>query len=191
MTWERETEHEQKALDARAGPWQIQGTANILTPLLRQVQELEDAFWEIFDARFIDLAEDYSLEILGAIVGEAAADETDEDYRLRIRLKLRAINSKRTNRDFLELLSLIPESTWSVSSSPGWVNITQRTGPVMDSSVLFRMASIASADGVLVRLTSYEDEDTDFFDWPNTELGGEWASEDGTIIGDAWPGVQS
>jgi len=193
MTWERETEHLEKALDERAGPFQVPETAWLIQPIARQIQELEDAVWQIFDSRFIDLATGDALEILGAIVGEYDDGGTDEDFRLRIRLKLKAIVSQGRQLDYFDLLNLIEGSTWSVQSRPGWALLIQRTGPPMDSATLFRMAKIASADGVLVRFEAYEDEDTDFFTWPSQDgsiTGGEWASQDTTIPGDAWPGVR-
>ena len=126
--WRRDTPHARLALEAGAGPFQLPDTAKILSPCLDLVQELEDVFWQIFDARFISLASDRSLEILGAIVGESRLGENDEDFRLRIRLKLRALRSTKRAIDFIELLALLETSEFVLQEYAGWVEKTGKGG---------------------------------------------------------------
>lgn len=193
--FERETKHAEKALANRAGPYQIPGTANMMTPILEFIQELEDVFWQIFDARVLADATGDALDILGAIVGEDRKDDTEDIFRLRISLALRAIYSKKKRADFLSILGLLEGTAWALWEKPGVAIFVQtEADQAYDSATVFRFLSIASADGVLVRYESFEDETgDDLFTWPSydgTITGGEWKSYDGTIAGGAWPGLQ-
>lgn len=71
----------------------------IYVAVSKQVQEIEDAFWQITDARNIDTAEGDQLDIFGKIVGERRGGTSDIDYRLRIRAKIRANLSNGTLED--------------------------------------------------------------------------------------------
>ena len=190
--WQRDDKHTLRALENRAGPFQQADTARILSPLTDLMQEVEDVFWGIFEVRFLENATGDALDILGAIVGEQRLDDTEEEYKLRIRLKLRAINSQKKARDFIELLALLEGSTWYLSEAPGWVLVSQVAGPAVNGAHLLRLLEITSADGVIVRLETYGGGDpADLFFWPSQDGsidGGAWASQDGTIDGSDWFG---
>lgn len=60
----------------------------VLTAVLSQAQEIEDAFWQLYTERSIDVAVGEQLNILGRIVGELRGDRADEDYRAAIRVRI-------------------------------------------------------------------------------------------------------
>lgn len=62
----------------------------VLYALARQIQELEDAYYQLLTERSIDTAVGVVLDILGKIVGERRGGASDADYRLRIRARIRA-----------------------------------------------------------------------------------------------------
>lgn len=192
MTWVRETQHEERAFDSAAGPFQVPDMAKLLAPIAAQLQYLENASWQVFDARFLENATDRSLVLLGAAVGEPPLGDSEEDFKLRITLKLRAIRSNHGDLDFFELLSLIVGSVWTVEDRPGYVLCTQNSGTPISSSVIFRMLKLTSGDGVLVRCATYEDGTTPMT-WGSfdaTITGADWSSFDATITGADWAGTR-
>lgn len=60
----------------------------LVTALLTPAQAVEDAFWQLYTERSIDVAVGEQLNILGRIVGELRADRADEDYRAAIRVRI-------------------------------------------------------------------------------------------------------
>lgn len=192
MTWTQNQEHVSEALDHIAGPFQVPDVEALLEVLAEQVQELEGAVWQVYDSRFLENATGRSLEIVGAMSGEEDLGDGEASFKLRIRLKLRAVHSRKRYEDFVELLALIPDTRWRVGEIPGWVIVTQLSGAGVPTSALYRFLQIASADGVLVKLTASESAD-DPFTWPSfdgTIEGSAWGSFDGTIEGAPWQGVR-
>lgn len=59
-----------------------------LRVLLAQVQDLEDALWDLYTLRTLDTAEGVQLDGLGDIVGEPRAARTDTVYRRFIRVRI-------------------------------------------------------------------------------------------------------
>lgn len=54
-----------------------------------QVQDLEDALWELYTQRGVDTAEGAQLDVLGIIVGQPRNGLDDTDYRTRIKVRIR------------------------------------------------------------------------------------------------------
>lgn len=54
-----------------------------------QVQDLEDALWQLYTMRGVDTAEGVQLDVLGVIVGQPRLGLDDEDYRTRIKVRIR------------------------------------------------------------------------------------------------------
>lgn len=73
--------------------------AALINSLNRQIQELENAFYQLLTERSIDTAIGVQLDILGKIVGERRGGALDADYRLRIRARIRANLSSGTVED--------------------------------------------------------------------------------------------
>lgn len=188
MTYfERIEDHAERGVEKRSSAYFLADVADLMTPLLALVQEIEDVFWQIFDARFIDGASGEALRLLGLVVGEPVAQDGDAGLRLRLRLKIRALISRGTREDLRAVLALIPEVAWTIQGAPGIVVIAQPTGPVLIAD-LFRVLSVAVGDGVLLQLDSKADA-ADAFEFPSVDgefAGSAWASYDGAEVGAPW-----
>lgn len=56
--------------------------------LLDQVQELEDAIWDVFQAFDPDTAVGNALDLLGQLVGEPRLERVDDEFRTAIRVRV-------------------------------------------------------------------------------------------------------
>ncbi len=71
------------------------------------VQDVEDMFWALFSERGLDVAVGKQLDILGTIVGEQRGALGDEDYRVRLRVRIRLNVSNGTDKDITEVFALL------------------------------------------------------------------------------------
>lgn len=69
-----------------------------------QVQLVEDALWDLYEAAFIDTATDVWLEYIGSIVGEAREGWDDVTYLRLIRARILANRSSGTIDEVFEVL---------------------------------------------------------------------------------------
>lgn len=70
---------------------------------LDEVQELEDATFEVLESRDVDNAEDAQLELLGRVVGQVRVGPTDEVFRLFIKVRIRINRSHGKAVDVIEV----------------------------------------------------------------------------------------
>lgn len=92
----------------------------ILCALLDEVQEIEDAEWDLYTRRSIASAEGAQLDVLGAIVGRPRAGLDDEDYRAWIAAQIAANRSAGTAPELLHILRLIYGDTQDVELQEWW-----------------------------------------------------------------------
>ena len=85
----------------------------MLQSYVEQLQELEDAIWDVINYRLLDPApgeshgaEGVQLDVLGKIVGCARQGLSDSAYRDAIRLRIRVNRSRGSSADLLEILRL-------------------------------------------------------------------------------------
>jgi len=187
-------DHVQRGLDRRAGPFMSSSVELLATPFLEEVQELETMWWAFFDAFVLYAAEGDQLRILGALVGEDALDDPTEDFRLRIRLKIRANVSAGRHEDFHDILALLTSTEWRVDESPAHVLVTMVSGVLtFDAGALARILGFATAAGFDLHLVAAVDGEPaeDLFSFPSSDAsvpGGIWPSSDATVLGDNWAG---
>lgn len=62
--------------------------AALLASYVRQIQDLEDAAWDVQMSRFLDNADLTRLKVLGRIVGQVYRGEVVETYRLFVRARI-------------------------------------------------------------------------------------------------------
>lgn len=193
MAWERISDHVDRGLGRRAGPYQDDSTAKVLTPVLQMFQEIEDVFWDIFEARILDNATGDALRILGAMVEEYQQGETEAGWKQRIRMKIRALLSDKTQEGLWRVLDALQGTTWGQMELPGYAVVIGGEGLPVSIDNLFRMLEIASADGVHVRVESYADASeatsVGLFTWPSWDgstEGGAWENWGGSEPGDSW-----
>lgn len=60
----------------------------VMDAVMAEVQELEDAFWELLTAFDLDTATNDQLLLLGKLVGEGQLGRDDEDFRAAIRARI-------------------------------------------------------------------------------------------------------
>lgn len=73
---------------------------------MRQVQDLENAAWDLFTLRFLANATGDALEKWGRLVGELRNGDGDEFYRVRITVRI-AVNRSRGNFGDLRRIALL------------------------------------------------------------------------------------
>lgn len=71
-----------------------------------EVQEIEDVLWQIFDAFLLNNAVGQQLQTLGKLVGEPPLGRPVDEYRMAIRLRIRANRSKGRTIDLIDVARL-------------------------------------------------------------------------------------
>jgi hypothetical protein len=81
--------------------------AALLTSLLRQVQDVEDAAWDVLTSRLISVAADAQLDALGKLVGEPRDGRDDGGYRVAITARIAVNRSSGTGPEIVAILKLV------------------------------------------------------------------------------------
>ena len=76
----------------------------VLTAYLEQVQELETAFFELLELRFLDTVVGVPLDVAGKILGEPRNGRVDELYRVALKARALINYSEGTPENLLEVL---------------------------------------------------------------------------------------
>lgn len=76
-----------------------------------QIQELENATFEVILERVLDAAVGVQLEAIGAIVGQGRTTSDDTEYRIAIKAKIAINLSDGTMVDLIKILGLILETS--------------------------------------------------------------------------------
>ena len=79
----------------------------LLTALVNESQNVENALFDIFILRRLDVATAAQLDDIGVIVGLDRGGRIDDDYRQILRAKIRANRSKARNEDLIEVARLL------------------------------------------------------------------------------------
>ncbi len=69
-----------------------------------QIQEVEDALWQLYNGFDVDTAEGQALDFLGTVVGEARNGRVDDDYRAAVRARTLVNQSDGTVEDMIAVL---------------------------------------------------------------------------------------
>lgn len=108
MATEQITDHGQRALDRLPEQFKEQpNLASYLAVFTDQVQDIEDAFWQLFVERSIDTAVGAQLDMLGVIVGQEREGRADEDYRRLIRARIKTNRSSGTINELATITRLV------------------------------------------------------------------------------------
>jgi hypothetical protein len=75
----------------------------VLSAIAEQVQDLEQAFWDLYRQSFLANAVGTQLDQIGEIVGEARNDRTDAQYRAAIRIRVLVLKSRGRLEDLIEI----------------------------------------------------------------------------------------
>lgn len=82
----------------------------LVSSVLEEIQEFENAAWIVIYGRMIDYAENAQLDMLGRIVGQDRSGLSDDAYRARIRVRIRINQSIGTPKDVIAVLRMLDPS---------------------------------------------------------------------------------
>lgn len=71
-----------------------------------KLQEIEDAFWQLYEERTLDSAVGVQLDVLGRILNIARGPYGDEDYRAILRAQVKLLKSSGTINQLIEIVGL-------------------------------------------------------------------------------------
>lgn len=190
--FERRTESRlDRTLSRLSSAYRGQGLDLLISPVVEELNELEDAAWALFDQHFLENSEGVWLQNLGKKLGVPPQEGADAQHLVRILLQIRALKSTGVEADFADLLGVLTDTAWHLSESPGWVVVTQTDSLQTETFTLSRVLGMTSADGVQVLLINNESA-TESFEWPSQDgtitTNSQWSSQDGAIAGTDWPG---
>jgi hypothetical protein len=137
---------------------QFKRQANFLaffTIAVRQVQDLEDAFFDFLTAFILDNAVGAQLDLLGRIVGQLRGGLDDTTYRLYLRARIKANRSSGTLPELLEIIRLICPPTATIQAiryQPAAVIFSIDNIAVTDATAtaIMKFLRIAKAGGVRI-----------------------------------------
>ncbi len=123
-----------------------------LTSFLNQIQDAENAAFELIDERTLATAVGVQLDGLGSIIGLARGGLTDDQYRLRLQAQILVNRSSGTIPQLLEIIALLDPGVLTLTESfPAAfimqvLNITQAPATI---AALIAAARAAGVRGIL------------------------------------------
>ena len=156
--------HVEEGLDRLIARWADKPNVRaLLTMLLEQVQELEEAIWLVIYGRMVEYAEGVQLDMLGRLVGEDRNSLSDDLYRVRIRVRIRINQSFGTSKDVIEMLRIADSAAFhlrefSIAAFSVWYD-----EPPSSAAVGHELAGLVAqtrAAGVSGRVTFPVDRET-------------------------------
>jgi hypothetical protein len=92
--------------------------AALLTSYTDEVQELENAIWDVMVGRLTDYASGVQLDALGRIVGQKRDSLGDAAYRAHIKARIRINQSFGQPRDIIAVIKLVDSSPFHLVEYP-------------------------------------------------------------------------
>jgi len=184
-TYELETDHAGKLIEQltsffRDGP----RNQALMRALGAQVQELEQATWDVFNAFDLDTATGHRLDLLGKIVGEGRSDRSDTDYRAAIRVRALINRSNGKLPELLTIAGLLASAATihARETYPATISIDFDDHGAVKWALIVRLLTQAKGGGIrLLATTGYGEFAVGSED--GTPAGGVIGSEDGTPAG--------
>jgi len=105
---EHNTQHRQQARDLVIEQFKRSQRFNDwLGVYVDQIQDIEDALWDLYTKRGVDTAEGAQLDVLGVIVGQPRNGLDDTDYRTRIKVRIRLNRASGIADDIYDVFGLM------------------------------------------------------------------------------------
>jgi hypothetical protein len=102
------TIHQHKAKIRTIERWRTKaGFAALQASYTPEIQEVENAAWDVLVSRMLDYAAGEQLDLLGRIVGEARNGRSDPNYRVRLRARIAINSSLGRPKDIVAVLKLL------------------------------------------------------------------------------------
>lgn len=92
--------------------------ANLLSAYTDEVQELENAIWDVMVGRLTDYAVGIQLDALGRIVGQKRESLGDAAYRAHIKARIRINQSFGQPRDIIVVIKLVDSAAFHIAEFP-------------------------------------------------------------------------
>jgi hypothetical protein len=176
---QRNTKHFFEALVKLVGPlWGRPRIAALLQSYINEVQEIEDAAWEVLEARHVDTATGVHLDTLGAIVGVPRFTSDDGIYRNVIRAKIAANRSTGTTDSLIAVVRLAgdvssPVLVVHIGPATAYITITEELAAEGLAALRFLLPKARAAGVQLQLLISGSTDPDDTFIW-----GDLWATNE-------------
>lgn len=154
-----------------------------LSALMRPLQEVRKASWDVFTLTNVETAEGDALDTLGDIVGEPRRDRLDDVYRRWIRARIRANRSDGKASDLYAVLGLLyPEYA---------ARITDRFPNAVDLELLGAIDDLAGDINRLVQDARAAGHQIEFIYAPEADYMafGSTVSGEGGILGSTVSGT--
>lgn len=111
MSITRITEHTHQALKRLVTQYREKPNFEaIVSTFSYQIQELEDAFFQLLESRSIDTSIGLQLDNLGSIVDEKREGLSDNDYRLKLIAKIAVNTSQGTPEDLINIFKIFMQA---------------------------------------------------------------------------------
>lgn len=171
--------------------------AALLGSYLSQVQELEDAAWDVVEARFVETADLVRLKVLGRVVGQVYRGELVEDYRTMVSARI-LINRSNGRADeiiaiaqlLLDGLDLEYEEHYPASIL---IRVTEAipvgVNPVLVAELLREAKAAGVGFGMIYAMSPPFKASAEHPAAPDTTTTVGWGSTTGTGIGGAWSAI--
>ncbi len=158
--------------------WVDSNFTKLLRAIYGPIQELEDAFQQLLQERFINNATGHTLTLIGGIVGqERNGISDDEVFRRYVRARIATNKSSGIGPDMLNVARLIlgSDPVTVVADPNGIATVTMTiTGGEIDSDLalaLFRFLYVAKGDAIRLILAWTESPLADTFTF---DIGPGW-----------------
>ena len=140
--------------------WNKPRMASILTAFVDEIQELENAIFEVLDIRAVTSADLPRLKVLGQLVGQEDFDFTAEEYQIAIQARIAANRSNSHWADIKNMLDILAGSGTAhlIEDAPGeivgWSDTMSAkvlsavfAGTAVESGHSFQVHTITSGTG--------------------------------------------
>ena len=128
------TAHRHKAKKRTIERWKNpEGYAAVRASYADEIQELENAIWQVKYSNLLDDAFGASLDKIGRIVGEARQGAIDAAYRVRIKVRIRINQSFGTALDLIGICNLLELDAVYTNYGSGACRVDIRVLPESDA----------------------------------------------------------
>lgn len=103
MTLTHDPDHASRGVERLIERYRKPRTSALLESWLAEVQEVEDALWQLLVERSLETAEGAQLDVLGDIVGQPREGRDDDTYRLWISARNMVLRSSGMTRELLAI----------------------------------------------------------------------------------------
>lgn len=189
MTFKKNANHIAEGLLKFAAPfWGKPRWAALFVAIAREIQELENMFWDVISKRMLDNATGAQLRVLGRIVGQADPGLGEDVFRMLIRVRIRINRSVGLLRDLLEVLQLMGvEGT----VAPAWpAKVRLDCGAIPLPPDLFRaLLEETLAGGVGIVIVLGDEDGFEFQDDGSADPSGDFGDDIDPDMGAPWTSV--